>query len=82
MGETGRAYTSAGKLYAHEMVGKTRRLRMLDPSDRQWRAVALKLLEELKEETTFLLGADGENLVFRVGYGNYRLISLRPGNPE
>jgi hypothetical protein len=81
-GGTGRAYTSAGKLYAHERVGKERRLRVLDLTDGQWKASALNLPEHLKDETMFLLGSDGEDLVFRVGYGNYRLVTLRPGDPQ
>ena len=36
-------------------------------------------LAAAESDGAFLLGADGEHLVYRVGYGNVRLFWVRPG---
>jgi hypothetical protein len=41
------------------------------------------LPEAARAEGVFLLGADGDDLVYRVGHGYVRLLSIRPGgSPE
>jgi YD repeat-containing protein len=78
LGGMGRAYTSDGKLYAQFLSTDRRRpvLRRLDRTTGQWSPVATNLPEGV--ELPFLLGADGKDLVFRVGPGNVRLLYARP----
>ena len=78
----GRAYTSDGRLFGRFRIeGKQRpELRMLDTRTREWRPMPANLPESVEFEGAFLLGSDGSNLVYQVGYGNVRLLWVRPGS--
>jgi hypothetical protein len=78
----GRAYTSDGRLYVRFRVARSQRpeLRVLDRATGDWLRVAANVPEAAEEEGAFLLGADGRELVYRVGYGNVRLHRVKPGD--
>ena len=76
----GRAYTSDGRFYVRLREKRSRpELRVLDVSDGTWKPLPANLPEPTELDGAFLLGADGEELVYRVGHGNTRLIWARPG---
>ncbi len=89
----GRAFTrsSDGRLYSYDWLEKAdgkkarpanskRVLRVLDTGSGTWQVVDDNLPREINEDYGFLLGSDGDDLVYRVGYGNVRLVWARPGS--
>jgi hypothetical protein len=75
----GRAYDSKGNLYAQirrdGRAAKTE-LNVLDPRTGEWLPARSNLPEQI---TAFLLGADGDHLVYQVNAsGNLRLIWAKP----
>ena len=76
----GRAYTSDGRFYVRvREKGSRPELRVLDPSDATWKRLSENLPDRIEFDRALLLGADGEELVYRVGHGNTHLIWARPG---
>jgi hypothetical protein len=76
----GRAYTSDGRFYVRvREKGSRPELRVFEPSHGTWKPVSENLPERIDLDGTLLLGADGEELVYRVGHGNTRLVWARPG---
>jgi hypothetical protein len=77
----GRAYTSDGRLYGRFAVGDgpQHELRVLNNTTGAWTSVPSNLPRSAEADSTYLFGADGNELVYRVGYGNVRLIWARPG---
>ena len=78
---SGRAYTSDGRLYCRFRTNDKRysELRVLDTASGNWFTVSANLPAAAESDGAFLLGADGAHLVYRVGYGNVRLLWVRPG---
>jgi hypothetical protein len=76
----GQAYTSDGRFYVRTRgTGTFPELRVLNLSDGTWTTLPANLPERAEFDRAFLLGADGEDLVYRIGYGNVRLMWARPG---
>ena len=75
----GRAFTADGRLYARfaRQKGQTPELRVLDTATAKWTAAADNLPER-ERSAAFLLGADGNDLVYRVGHGMVRLLRVPP----
>lgn len=67
--DMGRAYTSDGALYRVD----SGRLSRLDSATGKWIPAAAK-----PPDRALLFGADGDDLVFRMGPGNVRLLYVRP----
>ncbi len=78
----GRAFTSDSKLYARFPVNDNTalELRVLDKATGLWTAVPTNLPDYLEPQTTLLLGAHGNDLVYRLGPGNVRVIRVAPGS--
>jgi hypothetical protein len=72
-----RAYDGKGHLYAQFPNGDNHKeLRRLDTRDGQWVPVRANLPDDV---SAFLLGADGDQLVYRVNRGGHvRLIWAKP----
>jgi YD repeat-containing protein len=79
MDKAGRAFTSSGRLYARFRVPGAKRLelRVLDKKTGTWTAVADNLPDTPEFERAFLLGAEGDDLVYSL---DFRLVLVRPGN--
>ena len=76
----GRAYTSDGRFYVKRREkGSRPELRVLDLSNGTWQPLPANLPESIEFDRALLLGSDGEELVYRVGHGNIRLVWARPG---
>lgn len=77
----GRAYTSDGKLYTRVLVdgGTKLELRVLDQAAGQWLPVASNLPDYAAEQGATLLGAHGNDLIYRLAGGNVRLLRVHPG---
>jgi YD repeat-containing protein len=77
----GRAFTANGRLYArfHTIDSQRPELKVLDTAKGTWTAVHDNLPDQIKRQGVFLLGADGDDLVYRVGSGNVRLVWAQPG---
>jgi hypothetical protein len=76
----GRAYTSDGRFYVRlRETGSRPELRVLDLADATWKPLSANLPEPIELDGALLLGADGEELVYRVGHGNTRLVWAQPG---
>ncbi|MEZ5356224.1 MAG: hypothetical protein R2762_26615 [Bryobacteraceae bacterium] len=71
-----RAYGSDGRLYGMFGEGPSRQLQVLDTASRTWHPVAAMLPAGGSLESSFLIGADGGDLVYRAGA---RLLWVRPG---
>jgi hypothetical protein len=77
--EMGRAYAGDGRLYGRFLVeGRSPELRVFDASAGTWTPVSANLPEREEFDRAMLLGADGEDLVYRLGPGNVRLFWARP----
>jgi hypothetical protein len=78
-GLEGRAFDGRGRLYAQFPVEdhrSQRELRVLDSASGKWIPVRTNLPDQM---TGFLLGADGDELVYRVNrVGNVHLVWSRP----
>jgi hypothetical protein len=77
----GRAFTADGRLYAR-FPGEKRdslELRVLDTVTGTWTSVADNLPER-ERAPGLLLGADGNDLVYKMGPGMVRLLRVRPGS--
>jgi hypothetical protein len=77
----GRAYTSDGKLYTRVLVDGQRKLelRVLDQPTGQWLPVAANLPDYAEQQGSTLLGAHDNDLIYRLGGGNVRLLRVHPG---
>ena len=77
----GRAFTSDGKLYARLKAkdNSAPQLHLLDRATATWNAVPTNLPAHLEREGIFLLGAHGNDLVYRAGPGNVRILRVAPG---
>jgi hypothetical protein len=77
----GRAYTSDGRLYGRFAVGHglQHELRVLNNTTGAWTPVPSNLPTSAEADSAYLFGADGNELVYRVGSGNVRLMWARPG---
>jgi hypothetical protein len=78
--ELGRAFTANGRLYALFFTdSRELTLRVLETGTTTWTAVPDNLPDPIRTQGVFLLGADGDELVYRVmGGGNVRLVWARP----
>lgn len=76
----GRAFTSGGKLYARLKVKDSRvpQLHVLDRPNNTWNAVPSNLPAYIEQEGAFLFGAHGNDLVYRLGSGNVRVLRVAP----
>lgn len=77
----GRAFTKEGRFYGLFRIGKAGdwELRLLDTATGKWTPVADNLPPNEKSDRAMLLGADGDDLVYEIGYGSVRLLLVRPG---
>jgi hypothetical protein len=78
----GRGFTANGRLYAlfYPKEPRDAVLRVLDTNTGTWTPVPHNLPDHIRTQGVFLLGADGDELVYRVaGGGNVRLVWARPG---
>ena len=79
MGKAGRAFTSSGRLYVRFRVPGSKRLelRVLDKKTGAWTAVPDNLPDTPEFDRAFLLGADGDDLVYSL---DFRVVLVRPGD--
>ena len=72
----GRAYTSDGQLYGRFATGDwpQHELRVLNTATGAWTPVQSNLPPDT--EAAYLFGSHGNDLVYRVGRGNVRLLSI------
>lgn len=76
----GRAFAGPGRLYAQSLKsGSTAELNVLDTVTGTWKPARMNIPDRFIDQGPMLLGADGDNLVYRVGRGgNVHLVWARP----
>jgi len=79
--DRGRAFSGKGRLYAQFVTGEGQdaQVKVLDTSTGNWSPVRINLPDHITRNGLMLLGADGDNLVFRLGGGgNVHLVWTIP----